>query len=213
MRIITLVTQKGGTGKSTLATALVVAAMQHGERVLALDLDPQGTLTEWAKIRKEQAPSVAHIPVNQTGQLAELLATASRDYTLAILDTPGVDSPATHNAMSAADFCLVPLRPTRPDALAIKPTVDALIRGHKRFAFVLSQCPTVVHSSRAAEMAAGLETLGLLAESMICSRADYQDAYATGQGVTEYSPNGKAAEEIRQLWKWIDHATKEAKAA
>ena len=145
--------------------------------------------------------------------MPRLLATASKDYTLAIVDTPGADSPATHNAMTAADLCLVPLRPTRPDALGIKPTVDALIRGHKRFAFILTQCPTVVRSSRAAEMAAGLVSLGLLAESMICSRADYQDAYAAGQGVTEYAPNGKAAEEIRQLWGWINKETMETKVA
>jgi chromosome partitioning protein len=213
MRIITLVTQKGGTGKSTLTTALAVAATQSGERVLALDLDPQGTLAAWAKLRQARAPSVAQVPANKTAQLGELLVTASKDYTLAIVDTPGADSPATHNAMTAADLCLVPLRPTRPDALGIKPTVDALIRGHKRFAFILTQCPTVVRSSRAAEMAAGLVSLGLLAESMICTRADYQDAYAAGQGVTEYAPNGKAAEEIRQLWGWINKETKETKVA
>jgi chromosome partitioning protein len=40
MRILALVTQKGGTGKSTLAASLAVAAAQAGERVAALDLDP-----------------------------------------------------------------------------------------------------------------------------------------------------------------------------
>jgi chromosome partitioning protein len=206
MRIITLVTQKGGTGKSTLATALAVAAAQAGQKVIALDLDPQGTLTAWAHIRQSldiAEPAVAQVPQQQSAALKDVLASAAGTYSLAILDTAGADNPATHNAMSAADLCLVPLRPTRPDGLAVKTTVEALIRGKRPFAFILSQCPTTPRGSRAAEMAAGLSSLGLLAEPMICQRADYQDAFAAGQGVTEYAPDGKAAEEIRQLWKWI----------
>jgi chromosome partitioning protein len=203
MKIIALVTQKGGSGKSTLASCLAVAATQAGEKVLALDLDPQGTLSEWAKLRREAAPNVARLPAGQTADLAALLASARANYSLVIVDTPGADSPATHNSMTAADLCLVPLRPTRPDALALAPTVDALKRGRRRFAFVLSQCPAVARSSRASEMADGLEQIGLLAEPPICARADFQDAFAAGHGVTEYAPNGKAADEIRALWKWI----------
>ena len=61
--------------------------------------------------------------------------------------------PITRAAMELGSFALVPLRPTRPDGLAIKPTVEALIRGSKPFAFVLNQCAPNVRSSRAAEMA------------------------------------------------------------
>jgi chromosome partitioning protein len=205
MRTLVIVTQKGGSGKSSLASSLAVVAAAAGEKVLALDLDPQGTLTEWAKLRQGETPAVAH----ETARLGDLLAKARADYSLAIVDTPGADTPATHNAIGCADLCLVPLRPTRPDALGIRPTVDALIRGGKRFAFVLSQCPPVARSSRAAEMAAGLGTLGFLAEPPICSRADFQDAYAAGQGVTEYAPQGKAAGEMRQLWMWVSKSLKE----
>jgi chromosome partitioning protein len=53
-------------------------------------------------------------------------------------------------------------------------------------------------------MAAGLKQIGFLAEPMLAQRTDYQDAFAAGQGVTEYAPDGKAAAEIRQLWSWID---------
>lgn len=213
MRIITLVTQKGGTGKSTLATALAVAATQAGQRAIALDLDPQGTLAAWAYIRQQPAPAVAQLPVQQTAALRDVLKEAAKSFTLAIIDTAGADNPATHNAMSAADLCLVPLRPTRPDGLAIKPTVEALLRGKLPFAFILNQCPTTPRGSRAAEMAAGLASLGLLAEPMMCQRADYQDAFAAGQGVTEYAPDGKAADEVRQLWAWIDREIKKEKVA
>jgi len=100
-----------------------------------------------------------------------------------------------------------PLRPTRPDGLAVAPTVQALLVGKRRFAFVLNQCPTTPRNTRAAEMQAGLGQLGVCAEPMIAQRADYQDAFAAGQGVVEYAPDGKAADEIRRLWSWIDQQT------
>lgn len=204
MRTIAFVTQKGGSGKSTLASSVAVAAMQSGETVLCLDLDPQATLAEWAKLRSGQPPAVARAAA-QAAQLPGLIEAARASYSLVILDTPGADSPSTHNAMLAADLCLVPLRPTRPDALALRPTVDALIRAQRRFAFVLTQAPS--RSSRASEMAAGLEALGMCAEPVIGLRADYQDAFAMGQGPTEYAPSSKAAAEITQLWRWINGET------
>jgi chromosome partitioning protein len=62
-------------------------------------------------------------------------------------------------------------------------------------------------------MAAGLMQIGYLANPMIGSRVDYQDAYAAGQGTTEYAPSGKAAHEMRQLWNWINRETLKAKTA
>ena len=132
----------------------------------------------------------------------------AQGFTLTILDTAGADNPTTHLAMQAADLCLVPLRPTSIDGNAVMPTTQALQRLSKPFAFVLSQCSTIPRNSRAAEMAAGLRTLGVLAEPFICQRADYQDAYAAGQGVTERDPNGKAAQEMRDLWQWANKRMK-----
>jgi chromosome partitioning protein len=208
MRIIGLVTQKGGTGKSTLTTALAVAAVEAGETVIILDLDEQGTVAEWANVREKPEPTVAHVPPAQAARLPEALKAAAKKYTVAFIDTPGQDSPVTHNVMSAADICLVPLRPTRPDGLGVKRTIEALIRGHRRFAFVLNQCPTTPGSTRPQEMAAGLGQLGYMAQPMIFQRVDFQDAYAAGQGVTEYAPTGKAAQEIRQLWQWVNRETR-----
>ncbi|WP_348649368.1 hypothetical protein [Methylobacterium aquaticum] len=49
---------------------------------------------------------------------------------------------------------------------------------------------------------------GVLAEPPLAQRADHQDAIAAGQGVTEFAPDGKAAEEIRALWAWVDRKMK-----
>lgn len=209
MKVIALVTQKGGTGKTTLAVSLAVAAAEAGEKVLALDFDPQGSLAAWGDMRSNEAPHVERLPADQIKRLPDALAAvAKKGFTTAILDTAGADNPVTHAAMTAAGLCLVPLRPTRLDALAVVPTVQAVARLQKPLAFVLTQCPPPPHSVRATEMAAGLKALGVLAEPLIHQRADHQDAFAAGQGVTEFSADGKAAAEVRALWAWIDNHMK-----
>ena len=71
MHIIGLITQKGGTGKSTLASSLAVAAAEAGETVLAIDCDEQGTLTAWSQSRGRPPPMVASLP--QYNLLPEML--------------------------------------------------------------------------------------------------------------------------------------------
>ncbi|WP_152048892.1 AAA family ATPase [Aureimonas psammosilenae] len=208
MHIITLATQKGGAGKTTLATNLAVAAVEAGEKVVMFDLDPQRSLVAWAESREAEAPHVEPFPADRIAKLPEMVQALNGQFTTVILDTAGADNTATHRAMEAATLCLVPLRPTRLDANAVAPTVQAIIRGGTPFAFVLNQCPPQPNNPRAFEMKNGLEAIGKLALPMIIQRADYQDAYASGQGVTEFSKDSKAAEEMRSLWAWIAKRSK-----
>jgi chromosome partitioning protein len=210
VRTIALVTQKGGAGKTTVAASLAVAASEAGEKVVALDLDPQGSLAAWGDDRESDAPAVDRIEGDRLTKLPDVLAALARGgYTLAILDCPGIASTATNIAIGAADLCLVPARPTRIDLRATKPTIEALLSLKRPFAFVLNQCPPGPRSSRANEAAEGLGMMGVLANPMVTQRADFQDALAAGLGVTEYAPAGKAADEIRQLWRWVARRIKE----
>lgn len=210
MRTITLVTQKGGAGKTTLAASLAVAAVEAGETVIVLDLDPQGSLAAWGETRAAETPAVDRLGPDRLGELPAILAALKgQGFTLAILDTAGVASTGGNLAMQAANLALIPARPSRLDLQATMPTIEALMRFEMRdrFAFVLNQCPAG-RSSRATEAANGLAMFGVLAEPSITQRADHQDALAAGQGVTEYAPDGKAAEELRALWVWADRKMK-----
>jgi chromosome partitioning protein len=210
MKTLTLVTQKGGVGKTTLAASLAVAAAQAGEKVAALDLDPQGSLSAWGDSREAEGPAVDRIVPDQIAQLPQILeALKGQGFTWAILDTAGIESTTGNLAMKAADICLVPSRPSKLDLKATLPTIETLMRLQMkdRFAFVLNQCPSG-RSSRSTEAANGLSMFGVLADPIITTRADHQDAIAAGQGVTEYAPEGKASEEIRNLWAWIARKTK-----
>lgn len=204
MKTIALVTQKGGAGKTTLAASLAVAAEQAGERVALLDLDPQLSLTAWAETREAEAPAFDTLDAELVKQLPAILPKlAEQGFTFAILDTAGIDGVGTHQAMQAADMSLIPSRPTTMDIRATKATHEAAVRLGKQYAFILNQCPPQPNNPRAEEAAAGLRMWGVLAEPPMMQRAAHQDAFAAGQGVTEYDPQSKAADEVRQLWSWV----------
>ncbi|WP_375457932.1 division plane positioning ATPase MipZ [uncultured Enterovirga sp.] len=203
MKAITFVTQKGGSGKSTLCISLAVAAQEAGRSVCILEMDRQATVTDWAEHRRAETPEVAQIDATQLDDIMQRLRASDFDYVF--IDTPGVDSPGSLAAIRAADLCVVPCRPTPADLRAFKPTLAAIYRLEKKFAFVLNQTPP--RSYRVRDAADGLAVLGVLPDVNIVMRNDHQDALGMGQGVTEYNPAGMAAAEIRSLWSWIAKRT------
>ena len=99
MRTIAFLTQKGGAGKTTLAASLAVAAAHAGEKVIALDLDPQASLLRWGKYREvTNAPNKVMIEPLESERLPHLRAIleglAGVGFTLAIFDTAGSDNAA-----------------------------------------------------------------------------------------------------------------------
>lgn len=199
MRILTFVTQKGGSGKTTLCTNLAVAAEAEGARALVLDMDPQGSAEAWYQDRDALAPRLVRVDAGDLPRALELARGQGFDY--AFIDTPGRDEPAVAAAVRAAQFCLVPCRPTPPDMKAQPATVATIRRLGKPLAFVLSQTPP--RGFRIREAQGGLSVLGPVAPVAVVARSVFQDAHGAGLGVIEYEPEGKAAEEIRQLWQWI----------
>lgn len=204
MKTLALITQKGGAGKTTLAASIAVAAQEAGEQVAMLDLDPQQSLTAWADNRETDTPAVDALDASLVERLPEILPKlAGQGYTLVILDTAGVDTASTRIAMKNADMSVIPSRPTTMDIRATKATYEAAVRLQRPFVFVLNQCPPQPNNPRADEAAAGLRMWGVMAEPLIMQRAAQQDAFASSMGVTEYEPDGKAADEIRQLWQCL----------
>ena len=88
------------------------------------------------------------------------------------------------------------------DVEATGATFRAVFLAKRKAAFVLNQCPSTYRSTRAAEAAKDLSGLGVLAEPILSTRMDFQDAIAAGLGVTEYARGSRAAQEIATLWRW-----------
>lgn len=200
MHVLALVTQKGGSGKSTLAVALAVAAMRDGERVALIEADVQGTVSRWQERRDNPYPRVERVaePADIDAVLARL---ANEGIWLAIIDTAATNNALALRAIAMADLCLIPARPSPADIEAAIPTLLAIRRQKRRFAFVLNQTPP--RGVRLSEAATSLNALGVLALPFIGQRNDHQDALGTGLAVTEYARGGKAAEEVHALWSWV----------
>jgi chromosome partitioning protein len=207
MQTIVLATQKGGSGKSTLAVGLALAAMEAGHAVHLIETDPQGTLSNWQNRRADAAPMVE--PVYNPLELEPRLQALQRGgVSVAIIDTAGGVSAATTAAIRYGDFCLIPVRPSIVDIEATVPTLELARVWRKPFAFVLNQTPIRGHRISNAATALGdeaaLDIPDILAQPFIVMRNDHQDALNAGLAVSELAPAGKSAEEMRDLWHWVE---------
>ena len=209
MRVLTLAAQKGGSGKTSLATSLAVAAVQAGEIVVTADLDPQGSLREWSERR--EARNIVYQPVEASG-LADLVRRlrAHGKTTLCVIDTAGVIGPEVTVALQQADLALLPVRPSLLDLTATRRTAERLVALKRRFAFVLNQTQAAAFA-RVEDAAEALVEIGPLYPGSIALRTDHLDAMTLGLGVTEWKPKGLAAEEITDLWAWVKARLEEAR--
>ena len=87
MRVIAIIGQKGGTGKTTTALGLAVSAERAGFRTAVLDLDPQTNAANWKDRREAEEPAVESI---QPGRLRHTLKSAEgAGAEIVFIDTPG----------------------------------------------------------------------------------------------------------------------------
>ena len=124
MYVIAIVAQKGGTGKTTLALCLAVAAANDGKSVLVVDLDPQATASNWGDRRIADQPVIAS---TQAARLPKLLAAAAENGAdLVFVDTPPRLEQASMAAASAANLILVPCIPAINDLDTLDTTIELL---------------------------------------------------------------------------------------
>lgn len=200
MKSLLFLAQKGGSGKTTLAVHIAVAACEGGEQVALVDTDPQGSACAWERVRDKDYPPVAQATAAQIERVKE--AALNDNLSLLVIDSAPHSTPAATATVAAADFILIPCRPTAFDLAAVSASSNIVKAAGKRAAFVLNACPT-----RAPEIEEARTTLsgyGLsVAPILIGERRAFSRAIATGRAVTEFEARGKAAAEIRALWKWV----------
>jgi chromosome partitioning protein len=159
----------------------------------------QGTISNWAARRANPEPVVERVADRFELERA-LRAFERRGCTLAIIDTAGSDNDFASDAIRAANLCLIPARPSLADIEATHPTLNAIRRLDKEFAFVLNQTPP--RGQRPTRVALALNEVGVLALPYIVLRNDHMDSLAAGLAVSEFAPDSIAAAEIRALWAW-----------
>jgi chromosome partitioning protein len=200
MKTLVFLSQKGGSGKTTLAVHTAVAAQEDGGRVVIVDTDPQRSATAWGETREGDTPIIAPVAA---ADLNGVMAAARHDaMTLCIIDTAPHAAPDATRVARLADLVIIPCRPTAFDLAAAGGAVDIVRAAGVPAVFVLSACP--FRAPEIAETRHVLDGFGLpVCPVEITDRRAFARAVSTGRAVTEFDPQGKASEEIRELWLWM----------
>jgi chromosome partitioning protein len=214
MKVIGVLSRKGGVGKTTLAIHLAVLAQQAGQRTLLIDLDPQGSAKAWWLAREAETPQVAVTTPPGLGGILDEARTGGVD--LVVIDArPSVEADALHVA-TLADLVLIPTRPAIFDLRAILGTLDIVKGTARRALIVLNACPpargageaSIVTDARRALTAFGVP----VAPVAIISRAAFASSAVAGLTAGEAEPDGKAAKEMRALWRVVEKELSHEKA-
>src|SRR5665213_3656922 len=199
MKIIAIVSEKGGSGKTTAAVTLAVAAEQFGQATAIFDLDPRANSAVWGDRREGKAPAV--VPA-QAPRLPVLLDQARRqDADLVILEAPGNALGVAEIACAVADLILIPCRPSPPDLLSIVPTVKVALSSGKPAYGLLNAAP--VQGPEIAEAMAAIAQAGVaVCPVILYARKAFMSRFHEGLTALEADPKGKAAAEARALFQW-----------
>ena len=207
MRVWSIVSQKGGSGKTTLALHLAIAAARH-LKVLVIDLDPQQSAERWHAVRQRTTgskddPSIAAGPYQK---LPDMLRTAHKlGAELVLIDTPPKLDKAIIPSLKEATMVLVPLKSTILDLQALEDSSDLinLAKARNKALVILNAVPTgqgrdiaIRESSRTASRLK-LE----VAPERLSELGAFSLGLKTGRGVTETEKNGTAAKEITALYE------------
>lgn len=200
MKIVAILSRKGGTGKTTLATHLSVAAEHAGHTIALIDLDPQSSAAKWRDNRDGDTPAVIS---THSARLQYILELAEENgATLAILDTAPHTETAALDAARAADLALVPCRPSLLDLQAIGSTIDVAQLAKVPAHIVFNAVPPRGDLTEQARQAVEIYDVPC-APCEIGNRIGFVHAYNAGLTVQEYEPKSKASTEISALYAYI----------
>lgn len=203
-KVLAILSQKGGSGKTTLSLHLAVIAQATGLRTMLVDCDPQRSAAAWWRARPTPTPELVETEPNR---LREVIEAAQHDgVALIVVDTrPSVERD-TLEVARIADLALIPTRPSILDLRAIGATVDVVKAAKRPAGIVLNSCPPGRgdrEASLTAEARAGLAGYGMpVLPVSVTQRAALSHALIDGRAVTEFEPEGKAAAELRLVWNW-----------
>lgn len=198
MKTLVVTSQKGGSGKTTLAAHLAVEVERAGDGpAWLIDTDKQGTLSLWHERREAETPQRADVPFAHLAQGLKRLEASGGAYCL--IDTPPTISEQSETVLGLADLVLIPVRPSPADLWAVSETVALVKAASKPFLFVITQAKA--QASITAQTIAALSEHGRVAQTFIADRVPYAVAMTGGRTAPELAAKSPAAEEIAGVWR------------
>ena len=198
MKILSIISQKGGSGKTTLALHLAAASSQERDTAV-IDLDPQASAARWSDRRASEIPPVISAHASHLPQvLAQVEEAEGPGGALVILDTAPHSDSTVLDAAKASDLILIPCRPAILDLEAVSTSFDLVQTTGTPFFVVLNAVSP--QGREADDAAATIAGLGIdVAPTRLVSRVAYARSLVTGLTAQEFQPKGKAAKEVSDL--------------
>ncbi len=201
-KVIAIVSQKGGSGKTTLAVHIATRAAQSGYESCVIDTDPQATAAAWGDWRGDFLPVVVTAPPARLGRTIESAKKNGVDFV--VIDTPPHADAAAREAIKLADIVLIPTKPRAFDLHALEPIADLVGYAGKSAFVVLNSVPAGASILAEEARTAAKEMALNICPVLLGDRAAFHRSSAKGETASESEPDGKAAQEIEALWEWLN---------
>jgi chromosome partitioning protein len=194
-RIITFAQQKGGAGKTTVLSHLAGAWAEAGRSVALIDLDPQQSLTRWARLRAD--PKMTLVESRDYRVAMDMRASAkTHDYVL--VDCPGAASTLLEAAVRESDLVIAPCQPSVMDVWATASVIETTRKLKRPLRIVINRVPARHGSVEEVVAALGPAQSSLLA-TRLGNRVAFSQAMLTGRTAPELARRSAAAAEIEAL--------------
>jgi chromosome partitioning protein len=200
MYIVTVASQKGGAGKTTLTAHLAVAAVMKGIKAVVIDTDPQASLARWWNDRVAEDLPFLSSTVDELPERIEQLR--DEGFEMLFIDTPPAVTELIKNVVRMSDIVIIPTKPSPLDIHAVSKTVDIVDECEKPMIFVVSIATKAAKIT--SETATLLSQFGTVAPVHIGNRQDFALCMIDGRTVMEVYPGTKSDQEITELFKYVE---------
>jgi chromosome partitioning protein len=200
MHVLTFASQKGGSGKTTLAGHVAVQAARAGAgRVCLVDTDPQGSLADWWNAREAPTPEFVHTAADRLR--ADLATLQDLGIDLVVIDTPPAITATIEEVIAASDLVAIPTRPSPHDLRAAGATVELVETAGKPLVFVVNAATQRARIT--GEAAVALSQHGTVAPATLHQRTDFAASMIDGRTVMETAKAERSSAEVRELWRYL----------
>lgn len=206
MKTIAILNQKGGAGKTTIATHLARAYQLQGNDVLLIDSDPQGSARDWAAVKDDQPVTVIGI---DRPTIERDIKNVGKGRDIVVIDGAPQAADLAVSAIKAADVIIIPVQPSPYDIWATADLVDLvksrieITDGKLKAAFVISR--TIKNTKLGQEIDDALAGYGLpILKTRVTQRVFYPTSAAAGTTVLDIEPESDASKEILALAEEIN---------